>query len=178
MRPRRPPITLPPALASAMLVAFALTGLLLGLLTHGLVISASAATVRATHTPTHARATATREKSPTATSRPATGQFDLELSINPQRASPGDMITVTVKATVAGTSTPLANLECALSGSGSGPDLLSPWPAPQATDEQGVAIWHITVPQVAPGTYSIEVKASTTTPIFSANRIGLVFVTG
>jgi hypothetical protein len=161
-----------------MLVAFALTGLLLGLLTHGLVISASAATDRATQTPTRAHATATREKSPTATPRSATGKFDLALSISPQRVSPGDTITVTVKATVAGTSTPLANLVCALGGSGSGPDLLTPWPAPQTTDTQGIATWHITVPRVAAGTYAIEVKASTATPLYSAYRIGMVFVTG
>lgn len=161
-----------------MLVAFALTGLLLGLLTHGLVISASAATARTTQTPTRAHATATREKTPSATPPPATGKFDLALSISPQRVSAGDTITVTVKATVAGTSTPLASLVCALGGSGSGPDLLTKWPAPQATDAQGVATWHITVPRVAPGTYSIEAKASTTTPIYSAYRIGMVFVTG
>lgn len=156
-----------------MLVAFALTGLLLGLLTHGLVISASA---RATQTPPRAHATATHEKTPTATPRPATGRFDLALSVSPQRVNVGDTITVTVRATVAGTSTPLANLLCTLSGSGSGPDLLTKWPAPQATDEQGIVTWHVTVPHVTPDTYSIEVKASTTAPIYSAYRIGLVFV--
>lgn len=176
MNPRRKPIILPPALVAALLGAFALSGLLLGLLTHGLVISASANAPHATATAAHPHATPTHSKTPSATQPPATGRFDLALSVSPQRVSQGDSITVTVKATAMGTSAPLPNLLCVLSGDGSGPDLLTKWPAPQPTDAQGIATWHITIPQVAAGTYSIEVKASTTSPIYSAYRIALVFV--
>lgn len=39
------------------------------------------------------------------------------------------------------------------------PPLLSGWPPPQITGANGQAAWNLTTPQVAPGTYGVEVVA-------------------
>ena len=173
MAPRRDPITLAPSLSALMLVAFAFSGLLVGLLAHGLVVSESAGQQRMLK-PT---ATTARTATATATLPAATGRFDLALNVSTQHVTAGQTITVTVKATVAGTDRPMVNLDCALSGPDSGPSLLSSWPAPKPTDAQGQAEWQITIPNVTPGSYAIQVKASTKSPIYGASRIVLVFVT-
>jgi hypothetical protein len=173
MPERRSPLILPPALAALLLVAFALSGLLLGLLTHGLVISA-AAMPHATATATHARATATHTPPPP-TPPPATGSFALSLTVSPMNVPAGGTLTVAAHADVLGTDRPLANLVCAVSGDGSGQDLLAAWPAPLPTDAQGNATWHLTVPAGAAGRYAIEVRARTSA--YSAYQIIFISVT-
>lgn len=172
-QPRRTSIMLPPLMAALMLVAFSLSGLLVGVLAHTLVASTSAAP-RATAT--HYASPAASGKTPTPTRPAATGRFNLTLSVSAQQVHVGDTITVTAKATSASTDTPLENLTCTLSGPDAGASLLATWPAPQPTDDHGNATWHITIPQVDPGSYAIQVKASTTAPTYSANRIVMVFV--
>lgn len=173
MPPRRDPLMLAPGLGALMLVAFALSGLLVGLMVHGLVVS-TAAGQQTVPKPT---ATSVHVATATATLPAATGRFDLSLSVNTQRVTAGQSITVTARATMAGTDHPMVNLLCTLSGPDTGPSLLPAWPTPQPTDSRGLAVWQITIPNVTPGTYAIQVKASTKSPIYGASRIVLVFVT-
>jgi hypothetical protein len=149
------------------LLAFAVMGLLAGLVAHSLahpqspgalasgpVISGSPpgqAAPTETSTLTDATATAT-------TTNIQTG-FTLSISLSQRSVSAGDTFTVTVTATANGA--PVSGLSCALRSPTNGPQgLLTTWPAPVVTDANGKATWTLTTPAVAPGAYGVEVDAA------------------
>ena len=151
--------------ATLALLAFAVLGLLAGVLTHALtsrqssgalaqgpVISGSPPALSATATPTQTGATAT-----STTSNPQSG-FTLTIALSQRTVTAGQTLTVTVVATANGA--PVSGLSCALRAPTDGPPgLLSAWPAPATTDANGHATWTISVPSVAPGTYGVEADA-------------------
>ena len=118
---------------------------------NGPVISGTSPSGAATATTTEIAAA-----SPTAGSD-ATA-FTLSITLSTHTVSPGATFTVTVVATTNGA--PVTGLTCSLRPPISGPPgLFSTWPAPVSTDASGQAIWTLTTPAVAPGTYGIEVDA-------------------
>lgn len=151
--------------ATLVLLAFAVFGLLVGVLTHALtgrqssgalaqgpVISGSPPALSATATPIGADATAT-----SMTSNAQSG-FTLAITLSTRTVTAGETLTVTVVATTNGA--PVSGLSCALRAPTDGPPgLLDTWPAPATTDANGQANWTFTVPSVAPGTYGVEVDA-------------------
>ena len=148
------------------LLAFAVMGLLAGLVAHSLahpqssgalasgpVISGSPPGQAApTETSTPADGTAT----PTTTNT-QTG-FMLSISLSQRSVSAGDTFTVTVTAIASGA--PVSGLSCTLRAPTYGPQgLLTTWPAPATTDANGRATWMLTTPAVAPGAYGVEADA-------------------
>lgn len=161
MNQRQAPAILTPALAVVVLVAFALSGLMTGVLARGFVGSLSSSAARTT-TPTATpipttHATASPTPLPAVTPNAA---FVLAISAAPRPVSPGATITITVAATVKATGAPLPGLLCTLGPSQrDGSPLLSAWPAAKTTDAQGIATWQVTAP-AQPGQYTVEVSAT------------------
>lgn len=84
--------------------------------------------------------------------------FTLSITLSTRAMAPGDTFTVTVVATTNGA--PVSGLSCSLRAPVSGPSgLFATWPAPINTDATGQAVWTLTAPAVAPGSYGIEVDA-------------------
>lgn len=161
----------PTGLILVLLALVAILGLLTGFLTHLLV---NRATVSAHGQPTSTQnpaATATNTSTPvpvtgitgTATTGTATGQFVLSVSISPKAMTPGQQITITVRAFTPDTHTPVSGLSCVLRAPSDGsPALFTSWPPAQTTDDSGSATWTLTAPREAPGTYEVEAFAQTT----------------
>jgi len=159
------PIRLSRIATTLALLAFATVGLLAGVLTHALtsrqspgapgsgpVISGSPPALSATVTPTSADVTAT-----STTGNQQSG-FTLGITLSQRTVTAGETFTVTVVATANGA--PVNGLSCTLRAPTDGPPgLLPTWPPAATTDANGQAIWTITVPSVAPGTYGVEVDA-------------------
>lgn len=153
-----------------LLALVAILGLLSGFLTHLLI---SRASVSANAQPTSTErpaATVSNTSTPvpvtgitgTATSGAASGQFVLSVSISPKAMTPGEQITITVRAFTPDTHAPISGLTCALRAPTDGsPALFSSWPPAQTTDDSGAAVWTLTAPQKAPGTYEVEAYART-----------------
>jgi hypothetical protein len=168
-----------PALATTILVLFSLAGLVGGLLTHSLV-SAASGVVRIHATATSAPHTiATPHSIPTAVATQAgpEAHFTLALAFSPARAVAHQPLTISVTASVNGTSIPVAHLLCTLSAPGNGAPLLNAWPSPTATNAKGLATWQITIPGLAPGLYGVKVSASSTDG-YSAYWVDWLSVTG
>lgn len=159
------PIRLSRVATTLALLGFAAIGLLAGILTHALtssqspsapgngpVISGSPPALSATMTPATADATAT-----STISNQQSG-FTLGITLSQRTVTVGETLTVTVVATTNGA--PVSGLSCTLRAPTDGPPgLLATWPAAATTDANGQAIWTITVPSLAPGTYGVEVDA-------------------
>lgn len=160
----------PTGLILVLLALVVILGLLTGFLTHLLV---SRAAVSAQGQPTSIQgpaATATNTSTPvpvtgitgTATTGTATGQFVLSVSISPKAMTPGQQITITVRAFTPDTHAPVAGLSCVLRAPTDGsPALFSSWPPAQTTDGSGSATWILTAPREAAGTYEVEAFAQT-----------------
>lgn len=142
------------AVIAALLILFAASGLMAGALTRLVVTSPSIILVgRGAPSPTPGASV----PSPTATQAPSqvSGQFILNISVTPKNAAPGQTMQVVVVAT-RNDGTPVAGLLCSLqTDSYFGPSLLTQWPAPVVSDASGQATWTLTVPNSAPGTYTI-----------------------
>jgi hypothetical protein len=177
MRQQPPPALLTPALAGVVLVAFLMSGLMTGVLAHGLVDSLRP--VPTATTILQATSTAAKPASnPTATAtQPAltpTAKFDLGLTASPTHVQPGGSLTLTVSATSKGA--PLGYLRCTLGPSPyGGAPLLATWPPDQVTDASGHASWHVTAP-TQPGTYTVVVSASGGPDRYSAYGYATVYV--
>jgi hypothetical protein len=161
MNRRGAPALLTPVLAGLVLAAFALTGLMTGVLTHGLVASLSDVP---TAVPSAAVPTARARPSPTVkhvpTSAPS-ASFSLATTASPRTVRAGGTLSVVVVATDDRTRAPVPGLVCALGAPGGNPPpLLAAWPAPQTTDAQGQASWLIAVPHGLKGTYGMKVSAT------------------
>gem|GEM_PF-5461357 len=143
------------AVIAALLILFVVSGLMAGALTRLVITSPSIILVgRGAPSPTPRTSVA----SPTATQAPSqvTGQFILNISVTPKSAAPGQTMQVVVVATRDDGQTPVAGLLCSLQAdSHFGPPLLTQWPSPVTTDATGRAAWTLTVPNSAPGTYTI-----------------------
>jgi hypothetical protein len=176
MNQRHTTATLTPVLALVVLVAFGLSGLMTGVLAHGFVASLAVTPVptprpTATHPPEHPQPTAT----PVAVA--PTVHFNLSLAAQPQRVAPGDTVTLVASATAKTTGFPVARLLCTLGVSPlGGVPLLSTWPAPTTTNDQGRAAWQVRVPP-QPGTYTVAVSA-TGPDQFKAWAYASVYVSG
>jgi hypothetical protein len=161
MRQHPPPALLTPALAGVVLVAFLMSGLMTGVLAHGLVESLQpvpTATTIVQATSTAARPTSNPTATPTQPALAPTAKFDLALTAAPTHVQPGASLTLTVSATSKGA--PVGNLRCTLGESlNGGTPLLSTWPPAMATDASGHATWNVTAP-TQPGTYTVGVSAS------------------
>jgi hypothetical protein len=161
MNRRGAPGLLTPVLSGLVLAAFALTGLMTGVLTHGLIASLSDVP---TATPSAVVATATTRPSSTVTRVPTSApsqSFSLAATASPRTARAGGTLSVVAVATDDRTRAPVPGLVCALGAPGGNPPpLLADWPAPQTTDARGQASWMIAVPHGLKGTYGIKVSAT------------------
>lgn len=152
--------------AALILLAFAATGLLAGVVAHALTGGQSAGALGGgpviSGSPP-ARTTPSETASPpdpTATSaitNPQAG-FTLDITLSQRTVSAGETLTVTVVATTNGA--PVSGLTCTLRAPTDGPPgLLTAWPTPATTDATGQATWTLTTPTLAPGVYGVEVDA-------------------
>jgi hypothetical protein len=110
-------------------------------------------------TPSAAPATPTPTDTPAATVVP-TSAFQVGTSIAPSHIVAGGTLTVVAHVASKKGHMPLANVQCFMRAphDGSAP-LFSLWPAAAITNENGDAMWQLVAPQVAPGTYGVEVVA-------------------
>ena len=160
MRARGAHSTVTPALATVILVLFSLAGLFGGVLTHGLVGGGGQRVRQGTESPTvHQKVPAHQSPTSVATQAEPNAHFTLAMTFTPAQIRRGDALTITVHATVSGTTVPVAHLICTLSAPGGGSPLLTAWPAPAQTDALGAVAWQVTVPQLAPGQYGVKVSA-------------------
>lgn len=167
---RRRPLS-PIGLILVLMALVAILGLLTGFLTH-LLVSRAAVSAQAHPTSTESPGeTAANTSTPvpvtgvtgTETTGTATGQFVLSISISPKTMTPGQQVTVTVRAFTPDTHTPVSGLSCVLRAPTDGsPALFSSWPSAQTTDDSGAATWTLTAPQKAAGTYEVEAFARST----------------
>lgn len=164
MQQRRASAVITPALAGVFLAAFAFSGLMTGALAHGFVHSLLATSSVPTPSTTPRRTPTPPPKAQAVPTLPVPNvPFTLQLAVNSQHVSPGDMLTVISSATAEGTSTPLGGVPCTLRAPRNGTTpLLAAWPAPRSTDAKGKATWQFTVPQLPTGWYGIEVSANGT----------------
>src|SRR5512146_3133650 len=82
----------------------------------------------------------------------ATG-FSLSIVLSSRTLSAGEAFTVTVTATTPN-GAPVNGLSCTLRAPTDGPPgLFAVWPAPAITDSDGRAVWTLTTPSVAAGSY-------------------------
>lgn len=150
--------------AAIILLACSATGMLAGAFAHTLASNQSPGSSN-----TGPVISGTPPGGPSATATPLVGNetptiansttgFILSITLSARTVSAGDTLTVTAVATANGA--PVSGLSCSLRApTGGPPGLLSTWPAPATTDASGQAVWTITIPSVAPGTYGIEVDA-------------------
>jgi hypothetical protein len=109
-----------------------------------------------------ASGTPTPSPTPTVPAVPATVTGFQIVVAAPASIAAGQQFTVTATATLPGThgGTPVPNLECFMRApTPQRTPLLQEWPAPTYTDASGRATWTLIAPQVAPGSYGIEVVA-------------------
>lgn len=153
-----------PLVIALVLTVCAISGLAVGGLARGLSGaggSAKTSTRTATtgsgssgNTPGAGTATATEG----ATVVPS-GPFTLAVVVTPHVAAPGAQLVVTVTARSSAGNAPLAGLQCVLRAPSDGvAPLLSVWPAPAATNADGMATWTIIAPNAA-GRYELEAYA-------------------
>jgi hypothetical protein len=153
------------ALAAALvLVLCAATGLGAGAYTRG-VLGRSGSIGSLTPSVAASPSTGTQpSKAPTATvttasSVPVESGFTLSIVITPAQVSPGQQLTVVVTAIDRLGVAPVRGLQCFLQAPPRRLPLLSQWPGPGVSNEQGQATWSLVAPQVAPGNYGVEVIA-------------------
>jgi hypothetical protein len=165
--------SLPPLLIALILLAFAATGLAAGVGARRLVdavagYSSSGLLGRGgltTHTVTPPTPSPTATTEPTAVVAPGgdgTG-FSLNASVSPAEVTASQPFTVTVTVIASDASTLLSGVPCTL-GPGAGVDLFGPgrWPPMMLSSRKGTAIWQLVAPNVAPGIYIMQIRATGT----------------
>jgi hypothetical protein len=166
VKPPRTSAMLPPAVAAVILIVFAVSGLLTGALSRGVIRSLGASATKSppAATATHATATprtGTANLGEDPTQAGPDQPFVLQISASPARVHAGAMITIAVVATTTEAGKPVAHLSCVLAAPRSGGrGLLDTWPAALPTDAKGMVSWNITVPSLPDGTYGVEVSAN------------------
>jgi hypothetical protein len=155
-------------LVAVVLVACSISGLAAGVFAGHLgdlraAASHNAPAPASSHTPpAAATATPVPEATATATPRPAGNvAFVLSVSSSPQVLPAGQSFTVTVTALTPQGGAAIGGLQCFMRAPSDGrTPLFQEWPPSQVTGSNGQATWrNLTAPQVAPGTYGLEVVA-------------------
>src|SRR5579885_295309 len=167
--PRTPPSTLA---VSIILVLLSASGMLAGVTAHHLqappattpspsVVAQSTVPAQPTSTPkATAQPTATTPSSATAPTTGANAKFTFSISASPKTVTPGQAITITVTVVRKGTQIPLPGVQCFRRQATSGGQSLFQQVPPAATsDENGLAVWNLTVPDQPPGSYRVEAVA-------------------
>lgn len=176
MRQQRGSARLPLFVAVLLLIGCSSTGLLAGVTAYGITsgtlsVATATSTTSAAPTPKPAATAA-----PAATIYP-TAPMTVEISVTPHTVSPGQTLTVTVTVAHAETGQPLAGVECWIRAHPGSQSLLDQWPGPVVTDANGRAVWSVTAPVRAPGTYTVEAVAyrynKTTYPYWRYTQITL-----
>lgn len=173
----------PTGLILVLLALVAILGLLTGFLTHLLVARAQpGAQLHPTSTQT-AQVAASGTSTPvpvtgvtgTATVATSAKQFLLTVDINPKAMTPGEQITITVRAFSPDTHAPISGLPCILRAPTDGnAALFSSWPPAQTTDDTGAATWTLTAPHLPAGTYEVEAFARTSSWSYKLDSSAIV----
>ena len=81
-------------------------------------------------------------------------------TVEPKTAAPGQTLTITATVLAPNGGQPIAGVQCYLRAPANGQHpLFQIWPQPATTNATGTATWHLTVPQVSPGVYGVEIVA-------------------
>lgn len=152
---------------TALIVAVALVGLVAGALTRDVIAASNGGRVvqRPTQIP-GATGTTTLADTPSATVpptiAPALVHFSIKVTASPNSGHPGDTVTFIATVTADDSGQPVAGLTCHLRAPTDGePAFLTTWPAPTATNINGIASWTVTVPPMQSGRYVVEVFGQT-----------------
>lgn len=153
-------------LIAVVLVACSTSGLAAGVFARHLGDSLAGATgtasVSSRTPPSASTATPVPEATATVTIQPAENVlFTLSASVSPGTLSSGQHFIVAVTAVTRDSrKAPVAGLQCFMRAPTDGrAPLFQDWPTPVITGTDGQATWNLTAPQVAPGTYGVEVVA-------------------
>ncbi|MFI5273728.1 MAG: hypothetical protein ACHQ4H_11910, partial [Ktedonobacterales bacterium] len=126
----------------------------------GRALTAGGSAPSATSSPAH-HATDTATTSPVGQAPTVVPPFGFLLTavISPASVAVGQPFTVTVTVVAKDGVTPLAGVACTMQAAPHAAPLLTAWPAPAVSDVTGKAIWSLTAPAAAPGTYTLDISA-------------------
>jgi len=147
---------------AVVLVLFAISGLGAGFATRTVLDALSGGGQARGPTATPAATSAqspTPSPTPTASLLLGPSHFTFTVAVAPRTVVPGQAFTISATLVAADGVTPVANTTCYLRAPDASVPLYTPWPSPVRSDAAGQAIWSLIAPQIAPGTYRIEVYA-------------------